>query len=62
MAGHSAFDDPEVFHRLVQKHHIGLVVRSPDAARVQQLLDDYLQRIARGYHAVLPPPADRVTL
>ncbi len=51
----SGFTDPEIFYRLDQKHHIGLVVRSPDEARVQQLLDDYMGRIARDYQAVLPP-------
>jgi hypothetical protein len=55
------FNDPEVFHRLDQKHHIGLVVRSPSEARVQQLLDDYMGRIARDYQAVLPP-ASRATV
>jgi biotin carboxylase len=54
------FDDPEVFHRMDQKHHIGLVVRSPSEQRVRQILDDYTARIARDYQAVLPP-ANRAT-
>jgi hypothetical protein len=58
----SSFADPEVFLRLDQKHHIGLVVRSPSAARVGELLDDYVERIARDHQAVLPPsPGDGVT-
>jgi biotin carboxylase len=56
----SAFADPEVFHRLEQKHHIGLVVRSADPGRVSHLLDDYMARIARDHQAVLPP-ADKAT-
>ena len=51
----SGFSDPEVFFRLDQKNHIGLVVRSPSPERVEQLLTDYMARIARDYHAVLPP-------
>jgi hypothetical protein len=51
----SAFTDPEIFFRLDQKNHIGLVVRSPSPERVEQLLTGYMERIARDYHAVLPP-------
>lgn len=51
----SSFNDPEVFFRLDQKNHIGLVVRSPSPERVEQLLTDYMSRIARDYQAVLPP-------
>lgn len=56
----SAFRDPEVFYRLDQKHHIGLVVRSPRRERVEELLADYAGRIARDHQAVLPP-ADKAT-
>jgi hypothetical protein len=38
-----------------QKHHVGLVVRSPSQARVEELLDEYTRRITRDYQAVLPP-------
>jgi hypothetical protein len=51
----SAFNDPEVFFRLDQKHHVGLVVRSAAPQRVEGLLDDYCRRIARDFQAVLPP-------
>jgi hypothetical protein len=50
----STFNDPEVFYRLDQKNHIGLVVRSSSFRRVQELLDDYIVRIARDHQAVLP--------
>jgi len=36
------------------------VVRSPDPRRVEELLNDYMARIARDYQAVLPP-ADKAT-
>jgi hypothetical protein len=51
----SSFTDPEIFYRPVQKHHIGLVVRSPSSERIDALLADYMARIARDYHAALPP-------
>jgi hypothetical protein len=56
----SSFDDPEIFYRMDQKHHIGLVLRSPRPERIEELLDQYMGRIAREYQAVLPP-ADKAT-
>jgi hypothetical protein len=50
----SCFNDPEVCYRLDQKHHVGLVVRSPRPERVEELLDDYTQRVGRDFQAVLP--------
>jgi biotin carboxylase len=51
----AAFDDPEVVHRVQKRHHVGLIVRSPSYARVQQLLSDYVGRINDHHLAVLPP-------
>ena len=51
----SGFQDPEIFHRVVQDHHIGFVLRSPSPERITELLNDYMARIARDYQAVLPP-------
>jgi hypothetical protein len=56
----SGFTDPEITYRLDQKHHVGLVVRSPSPEWVEALLNDYLGRIARDFHAALPP-AERAT-
>ena len=59
----SAYDDPEIVFRVDKPHHVGLVVRSPDLARVRQLLEDYSQRFARDFSATVPPPDRRgVTL
>ena len=41
----SMFSDPEVVYRSPEKSHIGLVLRSPDHARIQTLLTDYLARV-----------------
>jgi hypothetical protein len=57
----SSFTDPEIFYRVDQKAHIGFVVRSPNPERVEVLLSQYMERIARDYQAVLPP-ADRATM
>lgn len=48
------FADPEIVWRMDQSHHIGLIVRSPDPARIRELLTDYAGRVARDYHASAP--------
>ena len=52
----SAYDDPEIVMRIRKKHHAGLVVASPDAARVASLLDDYARRFTSDFLATLPAP------
>lgn len=51
----SAYNDPEVVWRLNKKQHAGLIVVSPDASRVESLLDSYVQRFASDFLAVAPP-------
>lgn len=51
----SSYNDPEVVWRLTKKHHAGLIVSSPDAARVEFLLNNYAERFAHDFLAVLPP-------
>lgn len=51
----SGFADPEVVWRLKKRHHVGLVVRSPRIERVDELLEGYLERLRRDFHAVAPP-------
>lgn len=50
----SGFSDPEIVHRMDMKQHIGLVVASDSPGRVEGLLTDYIERIARDFGAVLP--------
>ncbi len=52
----SAYDEAEIVFRLEKKHHAGLVVASPDAARVQALLEGYTERFYQDFHATAPPP------
>lgn len=51
----SGYNDPEVVWRLNKKYHAGLIVSSPDAARVESLLNNYGERFAQDFLAVLPP-------
>lgn len=56
----SSFTDPEICWRMSKKHHVGLIVRSPSLARVEDLLDGYTTRVRNEFHAALPPK-DRPT-
>jgi biotin carboxylase len=50
----SAYDDPEIVWRLNKPSHAGLIVRSDDPQRVEQLLDDYARRFTTDFFATLP--------
>lgn len=56
----SEYDAPEIVGRPRKKHHAGLVLRSADSARLDQLLDEYMRRFYEDFHAALPA-ADRPT-
>lgn len=57
----SAYNDPEIVWRMNEKrHHVGLIVKSPDPNRVQQLLHSYAERMRRDFLA-WEPPLDRPT-
>lgn len=51
----SSFKEPEIFMRPDIEYHICLILQSKSRERVLQLLDDYVIRIQRDYHAALPP-------
>lgn len=42
----SGYIDPEIAWRMHKRYHAGLIVVSPDAARVQSLLESYAQRFS----------------
>jgi biotin carboxylase len=52
----SAYTDHEIVLRVRKAHHAGLVVSSPDPARVAALLDEYVRRFRDDFHASAPPP------
>jgi biotin carboxylase len=52
----SAYTDPEIVWRMDDKeYHVGLIVRSPSADRVRELLASYTERVKRDFWAYLPP-------
>jgi biotin carboxylase len=51
----SAYTDPEIYYRVKKRHHVGLVVRSPELGRVTELLDQYARRFIDEFSAVVPP-------
>jgi biotin carboxylase len=52
----SRFADPEIWWRMNREYHVGLIVRSDQPARIQELLDDYMNRIYAEFHASAPVP------
>jgi hypothetical protein len=52
----SAYIDPEIAYRVTKYHHAGFVLKSPDPARIQQLLDSYSARFATDFLATQPVP------
>ena len=53
----SAYSDPEVVWRLKKKHHAGVIVTSPSAARVDELIASYTTRFRQDFVASLPAAA-----
>ena len=51
----SGYNDPEVVWRMDEAHHAGLIVAGSDHDRVGTLRDQYVERIANDFGAVLPP-------
>lgn len=52
----SAFNAPEIVHRMKKHHHAGLIVRSTQASRVQELIESYSEEFARLFLASMPAP------
>jgi biotin carboxylase len=51
----SSYNDSEVVWRMTKRYHAGLIISSPDAGRVESLLNSYAERFARDFLAVMPP-------
>jgi hypothetical protein len=52
----SAYTAPEIVQRIRKRHHVGLIVASPDPERVAQLLDEHVSRFYTDFHASAPAP------
>jgi biotin carboxylase len=50
----SFFTEPELVWRMNKRHHVGLIVKSPDYHRIGELLDIYTQRVRNDFHASAP--------
>ena len=50
----SGFDAPEVVWRMEKQYHAGLIVRSPDSARVDELMRGYAARLRADFSATAP--------
>jgi biotin carboxylase len=48
------YTDPEIVWRLQKAHHAGLIVKSPRAERVDELLSSYSERFRQDFVAALP--------
>ena len=48
--------DPEIVHRVKKPYHAGLIVASPDASRVETLLESYARRFYDEFYATAPAP------
>jgi biotin carboxylase len=51
----SAYNDPEIVWRMNKDHHVGLILRSPDSARIERLIVEYAQRFKTDFFASQPP-------
>lgn len=51
----SSYTDPEIVWRMVREHHAGLIVKSPDFARITELLHHYQERFRTEFLAIMPP-------
>jgi biotin carboxylase len=51
----SNYTDPEIAYRVRKRYHAGLVVRSAELERVEELLGQYARRFSEDFTAVVPP-------
>ncbi len=52
----SGYTAPEIVRRIRKRHHAGLIVASPDAARITHLLEEHVRRFYADFHASAPAP------
>ena len=52
----SAYTDPEIVWRLDLFHHVGFIIRSPSANRIEELLASLSERVRRDFLACGPRP------
>ncbi len=56
----SAYSDPEVVWRMQKRHHVGMILKSRNRERVEELLGQYVERVKQDF-ATTAPPRDKPT-
>lgn len=51
----SLYNDPEIVWRLKKKNHVGFIIKSSSAERVEELIASYSERIANDFTSSEPP-------
>jgi hypothetical protein len=51
-----AFDDPEIYWRMDEEYHIGVIVKADNRERVIELLEKYAKVVYSDFHASAPVP------
>jgi biotin carboxylase len=52
----STYADPEIVYRITKYHHAGFVLKSPQQARIEELLASYAKRFQADFLATAPVP------
>lgn len=52
----SVFTEPEIWWRMEEEYHVGLIIQSDKQERVLELLDKYAEKIYSDFHASAPVP------
>jgi len=52
----SGYTDAEIVRRISKYHHAGVILRSSDSARIQELIGEYTQRFQQDFLATQPVP------
>lgn len=50
----SSYNDPEIVWRMNTRHHVGMIIRSPNRDRVKELLDLYVERVRKDFYSSEP--------
>ena len=50
----ATYNDPEIVWRMNKRHHVGMIVRSPNRDRVKELLDRYVERVRKDFYSSEP--------
>jgi biotin carboxylase len=52
----SGYTDPEIVTRVTKRHHAGLIVAATEEQRVRELVESYVTRFYKDFHASAPAP------